>query len=410
MTETVSRYKNYVTASKKKVYLANIADYLLTFILTFLLFAVAGSPILGALPVTQNSYAVLSEHVKTLYEMIDDTHLQTYDSEKGTLSNLNLDGRDYATTLAKTSYYVLDLGYPKKQDDGTYLDIKVDVSETFLGDRVAYPLDAPSYYFLSFKAREASLNNYVYDGTDYASIKDEYLYKKAFGYADDWFAKTSEELPLWQQLNKDRAMALTAYLVYDDSATVAPYETYKEVLRGYKAAINTFVAEVEKNYAPMLKEVERFNAALREYDGIILVDYNLCFLAAILILEVVLPLCLRQGRTIGMRAIKVAYATDEEMTPSFWRYLIKVLMRVLLHYSSLFFCLMITSSYSIAFVSFGWFSLAIPLIISGLLGIGSLVMIAVRKSNQGLAEFAARLETKDTTQMEEGDAIEDKKA
>ena len=81
--------------------------------------------------------------------------------------------------------------------------------------------------------------------------------------------------------------------------------------KGHTAALlDAFLAEYPG------AEVERFNAALREYDGIILVDYNLCFLAAILILEVVLPLCLRQGRTIGMRAIKVAYATAEEMTAS----------------------------------------------------------------------------------------------
>ena len=409
MPQTVSKYKNYVIAPKKKVYLANIADYLLTFILTFLLFAVAGSPILSALPITKDSYTVLANHVDTLYTIIDDTHLQSYEKVSGTLSNLNLDGKEYAKTLSKTSYYVLGLKYPVKQSDGSYAEVDVPLSETFLADLENHPLDRPGYYFHNFKATCSCIDNYVYDGVDYREKKDEYLYQKAFGYTVDWFTKTNADLPLWQQLNEERAKALTAYLVYDDSATVAPYETYKEVLRGYKEAINRFIAEVETTYQPMLQEMTLFDAALKTYDGVIIADYHLCYLVAILVLELVLPLILKEGRTIGARAMKMGYSTDEEATPAWWHFLIKGAMRFAIHYSGLFFCMMLTSSYSLAFVSFGWFNFFIPIVASSLLGAASLVMVGVRKNSQGIAETAARLLPKDATQLERGEAKEDVK-
>ncbi len=407
MAETIlSRYKNYVVASKAKVFLSSFADYLLTFILTFLLFAIAGSPILSALPVTQDSYAQVATHVDALYTMIDEAHLQSYNKENGTLSSVRLDAVAYATRLARSSYYVLDLPYPYLED-AAYVNHKVPLEETFFltGD-TPYLYDSPSYYFLHYKTTDPSISSYVYEGVDYATKKEEYLYLHAFGFDENWFETVDDHYSKFHQLTKEKAELLAAYLAYEDNAP-GPKQTYETVINGYRNAIESFIDEFQYHYAPFVAENETFYASVKEYDGVVLLIYALCFLVALSILEGILPLFLKEGRTIAMRAMKLSYATTEELTPSWWRFLIKSLMRILLHFSGVFFCVMLTSSLSLVFVSFGWFNVFMPLLVSAILGVASTVLLLARKDTQGIGELLAGLLVKDTTTMEAGEASEE---
>ena len=404
----LSKYKNHVTASKKQVYLTNIADYFLSFILTFLLFAVAGGPIVSALPSTQEGYAAAAAHTKKTYEIIAATRLQSL-NEKGGLNDLAVDGKEYILTLAKTSYYLSGDKFPSKNPDGSYSEAPVEEADTFLNSQSGqYPNDRISYFYLTFKAKEASLNSYVYDGVDYSANKEDYLYKKAFGYTEERFAKVDERLPLYQQLKKDQAVLVTSYLVYSD-ATETPRKAYEGLLESYRQAASTLIHEVETKYEPYLEENRRFQEVIAAYDATIIVSYTLCFLAGFLILEGVLPLIFKEGRTLSCLAIKVSYATMDEENPSWWRFLLKSLSRLPIHYSGVFFCFLLTGMTSLSFVSYGFFNLAMLFLLGAILGIGSLIMVAAGRDNRGLPEIISGLIVKDINQMEGGVPLEERK-
>ena len=404
---TLSKYKNYVTASRKSVFLANFADYLLSFILTFILFSIAGSPIFGALPSTQHNLSEASLHVKRYYKIVDDTRLQRYDEANNSLSSVDDDAKRYIVSLTKTSFYLNDEPYPYEDGSGGYIDKAVPFEETLLFDDAGdYPNENLAYYFFTFKSNHPSIDFYSYDGVDYVSNKEEYLYQKAFGYSVDLFESKREDVTIYRQLKKEKADLLMHYLVYGDGSD-APYQTYRSLAASYIKACNLFVDEVQTHYDAFIQENADFDRVIAEYDLGLMIDLSICYFASILILEGVLPLFLKEGRTIGARALKCSYATKADLTPHPIRFFIKSSARLVLYYSSIFFILIILGSTSMAFISYGWFSFSILFVATGLLAIGSLVLEMIFSSRQGIPELLSGLVLKDTTQMEAGVPLEE---
>ena len=122
-----------------------------------------------------------------------------------------------------------------------------------------------------------------------------------------------------------------------------------------------------------------------------------------------MPLIFKEGRTLSCLAIKVSYATMDEENPSWWRFLLKSLGRLPIHYSGVFFCFLLTGMTSLSFVSYGFFNLAMLFLLGAILGIGSLIMVAAGRDNRGLPETISGLIVKDINQMEGGVPLEERK-
>lgn len=403
--QTLSKYKNHVTASRKQVFLANFADYLLTFILTFVLFAVAGYPIFSSLPTTQSSFVEANEHVKRYYSIIETTRLQRYDPETVTLSKIQDDAKLYVTSLVKTSYFINAKQYPHLEE-GTYVMKDIPLEETLLYDNNGdYPNETLAYYFLTFKSSHSSIDFYVYDGVDYRNNKETYLYEKAFGYTQERFEAIRDDVTIYRQLSFNQAELIMHYLVYGDTSD-AINKAYNPLADAYIKACGLFIDEVQVYYDAFIEENASFAAIIEAYDLSLLLDFLFCYLAAMLILEIILPLFLKEGRTLGLRAFKLSYATKDDLTPNYLRFLMKTFMRVLIYPSVAFFIMLIMGSTSLAFVSFGWFNFAMLYLTSGLLGIGSIVLEMVLSTRQGIPELVSGLIIKDTTTLEQGTPLE----
>ena len=79
---TVSKYKNNLIAKKSRVFLSSLLDYFILVVLTFIVFTVAGTPIMTSLPVFNNAISEINEKTSDLYSIVSETRLQTFDEDR----------------------------------------------------------------------------------------------------------------------------------------------------------------------------------------------------------------------------------------------------------------------------------------------------------------------------------------
>ncbi len=405
-----SRYKNNVVASSSKCFWAALLDYGMTFILSFLLIWVAGLPIFSFLPTTIDDGVRMEAAQKESTSIVSSTHLQQYGEDLEIMDVFAMADL-YIETLAKTSFHLHQEAYPTLEGS-----VMVEEGETFLdqGSEVSpYPNDPLSYYFLFFKEEAGQgLDSYVYGGVDYSSSKETYLYEVAMGYGDKSRFEEIEglDLPLYQSIKMEEARDLADHFVYGDGSENV-LETYYHYRNAYVQASNIFVEEVQTLYVPYLEAIASLTAATQRYYGTMMLVFGLCFLLGFALLEGIPPIFLKNGKTIGIKAFRLGYATVEETEPEWWRFLVKSLVRLPIHLSSVGLSLYFLSSDALGLLFLdlgGGFSFVYLVFASLLLGLGSTIFSFVKKEHQGLAEMTSGLLIKDTEVSEAGTPLEER--
>ena len=413
MIQEYSRYKDYKIATKGRVFFGNLSDFFLCLILAFVLFATAGNGIVRSLPSTQTNLYEVNNATLSLRNLITKTHLRTFDSSGTKLRTISEDANDYIVTLMKTSYYLNGEKYPALNDNGTYSVRDIEESETFLfkGEvdeegYYSYPHDGPSYYFLNFKEKTASLSSYVYENVDRKEEKEEYMYQKIFAYDPNDFQLTNERAQVYYALKLDVAKALVDYRVYKDSSSSLA-TINNRIESGYRKAINFFQEEVQNKYDRYIEQNKRFEAAYARYLGQFAWAISICYVFAFFILELILPLFLKEGSTLGLKMMKLVYCGTDEGNPPFHSFIIKGLIRFLMHFWGMIIGLLMIGLIQVALFDLGGgFRLVYLFIGSGVISIFSIGMLIFTPKNQGLAEFPARLVLKDKGKHEQGQAKE----
>ncbi len=400
-----SPYKNNTLAKKGKIFLSSLCDYGITFVLSMLVFALAGLPIFGALPSTKEEKNRITEETTILRQVVSETRLQPYDSESKKLTPLNDLAKEYIITLTQTAYYLNNVPYPL-----THASAKdVSIEDTFLEKSGTYLHDRISYYYYSFKPAHASLSSYVYNDVDYQANKEDFLYSTAFTYAKadyrDYFTKVTEELSVYQQLDFKKAKNIAEYLVYGDAGGSIYYLSLQ---KAFLSAENVFIKEVENHYEPYLSHQKAFSIAYNSYSLGYLLSVFFSYVFAFALCEL-FPLISKRKVTLGYHLHKLAYSTEEETSPKFYSYFVKSSLRLLMYSSIPALVLFFFSQWGLLFVSFGYFRFLYLLLASLLMAIISVFTLIFGKNRQGLPELAARLLVKDTEELEKGTPLEEKK-
>ena len=398
-----SKYKDNIIASKKKHIFSRLLDYFSLFVVTYLLFTVFYA-IGSHLPIVDNTAKSLQNQNAEIAEFIDSTHLQRLKEDRSGLISIDDGAASYIESLAKTSAYVHELTFPKKNASGTFDEVVVSEEETFAGDST-YQLDAMSYYFKSFKKSEDSLNSYIFDGVDYKDDIDTYLYNKIMKVDTSIYVNADDAdllargngISRYVVLNEESTNKLLQYFK-EDRADVSLYnKIYLTFIDGAKYGIK----DVEANSLTYNNLIKTYNNTYQNLTLAILLIYLVSYAVAFLLLTGIMRLIAKEWVTLGQKVMGIAMASKYELEPSVGQ---------LIGYHALDF-VFFSTSLAIAFYFMGMigvFSFKIGGVVSVLailiallvINFASLLLQLFNKNNDDLVTLLTRINVKDIKEFE----------
>ncbi len=147
--------------------------------------------------------------------------------------------------------------------------------------------------------------------------------------------------------------------------------------------------EKEQRYKDIAKDQDYVYALYKMNVGQIIISSGAIFLS-LFVFEFILPLCLKHGRTIGMRFFDIGYVTYQDIDPSpkniFVRFLFgKFIIKAFIPYMGIMLIIYNTG--------FGIMGLIIALMVF----IGNIVMLFVTKDKVGVHDYLARMKPVDNS-------------
>ena len=415
----VGKYKNNILAKKSKVFLSSLLDYFLVVITTFIIFVAVANPICTALPFFNNNLDNLSNITTNLYKIVSETRLQAYDEETNSLKDISIDSNAYVEALVKTSFFVYNEPYPLtfNEETGQYIFENIEVLDTFYQksyNNISFPHDNLSYYYFDFKESNDSLNSYIYDDKDYQNNKSDFLYKEVLDLnnpsLNNYFLTSTEydlleekykEIDRYQILNLDAAKMLMSYIVYKDRGEEIT-ALYTNLNTAYQNAVQFFIDEVENNYSPYLEKLSDFNNSYNTYVISYIISLSLSYLLSYLIFIVIIPIFLKDHKTLSFKIMKLGICRYDEFEPAILNYVINKIFIFVLYFNGVFFSLLFMnllpiSSFNIYGSGFSYFQV---ILFSALLGILSYLFLIVSRNNQLLSLFGGNMVLKNTEEFE----------
>lgn len=404
----VSKYKNNSLASKKKHIFARLLDYFSIFVISYLTFTILYA-VAGSLPVINNlvnNLASISEQA-ALY--VDSTHLQRLDEEKTYLIPTDEGAVTYMVNMTKTSAYVNNVKYPVKQSDGTFIEVDVDVKDTFVYQKDEYALDNVSFYYKKFKKEEPSLNNYVLDGVDYKDDIDIYLYVNIMKFDTSYFITSDDAnyierangVSIYTVFNQENTLRMINKVARGEDIDAEANNIYNRMVNAYESAINYGIDDVEGKSAPYLEINRNFNKAYQALIGAFSLVYFISYTIAYLLLMMIMRLITKEWITLGQKVMGLAMADLDEMTPSWWQILVYNLSNYLLFSTTSLISAYLVGMFGMfSFEIFPGFNLLMIMLFLLTLNILSLFMPLFNKRRFNISTFLARLQSKDKNEYD----------
>ena len=344
MMKTASKYAPNKIASAKKHIFSRLLDYFLTFVGSLTLFALL-FPLSTNIPLHKGIVKDLGLGRKELYQYIDSTGILHYNEDETDLLSINEEADKYLMNLTKTSAYVHNIGFPVRQDDGTYIDEPVELEDTFIYDRDNYPLDNMSYYYRVFKRSYDELNNY--NGKRYDELTtdelDEYQYVYVMKLNDEAYVSRGGGVSRYVVLNEENTTQLLRFYKNDRNDT----KLYNSIYGCYGKGLQKAIKEIE-NKSLAYKTIEnKINDASRRFSAFEIVVYLLCYTLAYVLINLILSLVNKEWTTAGLKTMKLAMTDTDEMEPQVWQYLIYHLLCFLAFVSSSLLSFLLVGSFGI---------------------------------------------------------------
>jgi len=408
----VSPYKNNLIAKRSKILFSTLIDYFLVFILSFIFYVGVCSPIYSVTGVYKENVAGFNQGKEELYKIVGETRIQLYDEESKKLEDINDVFDRYLLSLVKTSYYLDNLQFPS-YDGQHYVDVDIDINDTLFN----LDNDNMTYYYLVFKTKEESLNNYVIDNEDYKDKKITYLYSKILGYSNyesyftnddsylekqaviDYKNKYNLEFTKYSILNEETRDLLKQKLVYSDTSSKV-IEIYNNFYNCYVNGANIGVNQVETYYT---KYIETSNAFFKYYYNYLIgtiVCFIISYTLAFLVFNVFIYLLNKKKETIGNRVMKLGTSTIQEFDLSWKNKILSILSKLILYFSCMFLTVTFTNNFAAIVISSYGFSLLGFLLFSLLLDILSIILMFCKSNHQLLSSFVSFTLIKSTEEFE----------
>ena len=399
----VSRYKNNIIASKKKHIFSRLLDYFSLFVVTYLLFTVFYA-VGGRLPIVDNTAKKLNAENGEIAEYIDSTHLQRLKEDKSALLSIDDGAEKYVESLAKTSAYVHELTFPKKNESGTFDEVVVSVEETF-ADNNNYALDAISYYFKSFKKNDTSLNDYTFEGVDYKDDIDTYIYLKIMNVDTSIFVNADDADLL------ARGNGVSQYVVLNEEATNkllqyfkedrADISLYNKIYLSFINAAKYGIKDVETNSLTYNNLIKTYNNTYQSLTLAVLLIYMVSYLVAFLLLTIIMRLIAKEWVSLGQKVMGLAMSSKDELEPSIGQLIAYHVLNFVLFSTSLVIAFYFMGMIGVFSFKIGGVVSVLAILIALLvINVVSLLMPLFNKNNHDFVSFITRLNVKDVKEFE----------
>ena len=400
-----SRYAPNSIASPKKHIYSRLIDYFLTFICSLTLFAIM-MPISMNLSIYKSVSYEYSVARKEFYDFIDTTGILRLNESGNDLLSIATEAESYVERVGKTSAYVHNTTFPKKNDDGTYSEIPVEVKDTFIYEKDEYELDNLSHYYRKYKPSQEELNDYLI-GTDHKKYeelteaqKDEFQYSYIMGLTKDNYVDSDDSdylsrgggISTYLVLNSEMTEKIKLYYKNDRADVSLHMSIFNAFVRGEQKAIN----EVETT-SLVYKTIEsKINAISQKYSAFQVVIYMFCYLIAYVLLNLLVSIFSKEWTTVGQKVMSLAMCEIGETEPPIWKYLIYHLISLFLFASSTILSFLLLGNLGVTSLKvFPHISLLAILFFILTLNLFSLFMPLFNKKNHDLSTFFVKIIFKD---------------
>lgn len=291
MLKQESFYKNSPVVTLRKKILPYLLDYFLTLILSLLLY-VGVNAIGETLPYFKNIQSEASSIQLDLYSLVNDSGIRhqgedgflvtsEYKLEKmikeEVLYSLKINNNANSNSAIYDGFEALDLNN-KEHNNGIY------------------------YYFINYKVNNLNLYNEEYKVKDYGIdfYLNEIVKLKENNYFEQGLYVNDLNYPL---IKYDIAIAIDEY--YRNSNYKIGSDYYNEIYSLYYSGINKAMNDLiygNTSYISLNnKHNELVNDMLNFRGNVLLISYVL----SVIIIYLIFPLILKEGRTIGLRVFKL---------------------------------------------------------------------------------------------------------
>lgn len=405
MMKTVSRYAPNSIANPKKHIYSRLIDYFLAFISTLALFAIM-MPISMNLPLYKSVTAEYSVARKEFYEFIDTTGLLRLNEAGNDLLSIATEAESYVERVGKTSAYIHNMTFPKKNNDGTYSEIPVELKDTFIYQKDEYALDNLSHYYQKYKPSQEELNDYFIgeEHKKYEELtptqKDEFQYSYIMGLTKDNYVSSDNPdyvargggISTYLVLNNEMTEKIKLYYINDRADVSLHMSIFNAFVRGEQKAIN----EVETK-SLVYKTIEnKINVISQKYSAFQVVVYMLCYLVAYLLLNVLVSVFSKEWTTIGQKVMSIGMCEIGETEPPIWKFLVYHLISFFLFASSVLLSFLLLGNLGVTSLKvFPHISFLAIIIFILTLNLFSLFMPLFNKKNHDLSTFFVKIIFKD---------------
>lgn len=291
MLKQESFYKNSPVVTLRKKILPYLLDYFLTLILSLLLY-VGVNAIGETLPYFKNIQSEASSIQLDLYSLVNDSGIRhqgedgflvtsEYKLEKmikeEVLYSLKINNNVNSNSAIYDGFEALDLNN-KEHNNGIY------------------------YYFINYKVNNLNLYNEEYKAKDYGIdfYLNEIVKLKENHYFEQGLYVNDLNYPL---IKYDIAIAIDEY--YRNSNYIIGSDYYNEIYSLYYSGINKAMNDLIYGNTSYIflnnKHNELVNDMLNFRGNALLISYVL----SVIIIYLIFPLILKEGRTIGLRVFKL---------------------------------------------------------------------------------------------------------
>lgn len=172
--------------------------------------------------------------------------------------------------------------------------------------------DNAYFYYTVFKPNH--LSNYSEEDKGLFGVQD---YQNAFSSDTGINFLNVDDYLL---LNKDNALKVQNYIL--DSAFTPGKAIFTTLENRYSSLLEDAIAEFQTKYTPYTQKAQENEARKSDLYGIRRMEIAIAYSFAILLHYLLLPLLLKDGRTITMRALSLAYCSTDKKAPAFWQLLV----------------------------------------------------------------------------------------
>ena len=377
MNEKASLNQNARVLTNGRRLLAYVMDILTAFVLSlfvFLLVDSIGSSTTGM----KNSSAEINTIKENLFSLVNDSKLDEED-DTGSLTGSAAISKRFIISSTLASLKRNNVSDISNSTYEGYTEITPETDNTY-------------YYFVTFKEEQKS--NYQDSDPDKDNYGLNYYRDLLIKNTNDSYYETSD----YPYLTLETATSLDNYL-RDDNYSVGK-TIYDSLLAGYEELIKIGTNEYVTYYVPYLTVYKTY---INQTNWIYKVKHIEClvsYLFAQVLVYLVAPLILKDGKTVTYKSMRIAVCTKNGMIPKISNYLIHLLcvcIENLVIIPLTFFSFYGTEAFGVLDVAL------IPGLSLIVLGVSSLIILLLsyifcfvnKDTSQSISEFFSNLVLKD---------------